>query len=317
MNDLFARQDIVIPETETAIAAHAFDGRTDLRAVVIPEHVRTIGSFAFYRARNLAVLSLTDSTDDYHDGAIRSCDALRLIHYRAPHGNFTCMKDMLGDTDAGLLFYLTDLPEEGKIPNAALLYFPPYATVATENTMARLIQFDISGSGTYYRECVLRRSVDYRAYDSYFEKAKIDDVETAARVALGRLLFPYELTASAADRYTAYCKANAGVIGTWLVQMAGEEQSLPLSVEAALPAEGDLEGSGLSAMRNAAAGIHREPPAIAALRYLAARRILKGEALSAALTACAKTGQTELSALLMDYGRPKESTGAAFPTFDL
>ena len=111
------------------------------------------------------------------------------------------------------------LPDGAK----ALLTFPGYVYDFNENTMARTIQFSIAGSGMFYRECVDRRSMDYRGYDRLFEKALIDGNAVSEDIAIGRLLYPVELSENFRDMYESYVSKNSESILMRLVESAETE----------------------------------------------------------------------------------------------
>ena len=187
-----------------AIGNHSFSGRSDLVSVSLPESIRTLYGFAFHNCRNLKKISLYDSIDDYYDGVCRQCDSLRDIEIVLNRGWFEVVRNFLADYDGNLRFMLT-LPDGEK----ALLTFPGYVYDFNENTMARTIQFSIAGSGMFYRECVDRRSMDYRGYDRLFEKALIDGNAVSEDIAIGRLLYPVELSENFKDMYESYVSKNS------------------------------------------------------------------------------------------------------------
>ena len=201
-----------------AIGNHSFSGRSDLVSVSLPESIRTLYGFAFHNCRNLKKISLYDSIDDYYDGVCRQCDSLKDIEIVLNRGWFEVVRNFLADYDGNLRFMLT-LPDGAK----ALLTFPGYVYDFNENTMARTIQFSIAGSGMFYRECVDRRSMDYRGYDRLFEKALIDGNAVSEDIAIGRLLYPVELSENFRDMYESYVSKNSESILMRLVESAETE----------------------------------------------------------------------------------------------
>ena len=196
-----------------AIGNHSFSGRNDIVSVSLPESIRTLYGFAFHNCRNLKKISLYDSIDDYYDGVCRQCDSLRDIEIVLKRGWFEVVRNFLADFDGNLRFKLT-LPDGEK----ALLTFPGYVYDFNENTMARTIQFSIAGSGMFYRECVDRRSMDYRGYDRLFEKALIDGNAVSEDIAIGRLLYPVELSENFRNMYESYVSKNSESILLRLVE---------------------------------------------------------------------------------------------------
>ena len=202
-----------------SIGRHAFDGRKDLREIHLPDSVRSLGSFCFYNTRSLEYLALTDSVEDYYDGAIRQCTGLREI--RIDFGrkdNFSILKSMLGDNEKMLRFCLA-LPE-----GDLRLTFPPYYDSYKEDTMARAIHHSLNGAGFSYRECVMRRSIDFRTYDRCFSRVIYDNYEAAIEIALDRLMYPVQLSDQAALVYERYLRETADQVLPFLLEGRDEER---------------------------------------------------------------------------------------------
>lgn len=216
--------DLVVPAQieglpVEAIGNHSFSGRQDLKSVTLPETVKTLYGFAFHNCRNLKKISLFDSIDDYYDGVCRQCDSLSEIDITINRSWFEVIRNFLADNDRTLHFTVRVRQEEGGREKEILkpgslvgsvsyitssLTFPEYVYDFNENTMARTIQFSIAGSGMFYRECVDRRSINYREYDKLFEKAKIDGGSVSEDIAIGRLIFPVELDERYRQMYEEY-----------------------------------------------------------------------------------------------------------------
>jgi hypothetical protein len=159
----------------------------------------------------------------------------------------------------------------------ACLLFPAYVITATDNTMARTIQFDISGSGYGYRETVSSRAVDYRSYDRFFENAVMDDARTASEIAFGRLLFPYALEERDRIRYEDFLRANAAGI---LPELAA----------------GKAEGQ---------QGCFAENSSADRIRYCCVHELIPDDALPEAIRAAAGAKRPEICGLLMEYQRTR------------
>ncbi len=272
--------DLVIPEEidgirVEALGNHSFSARPDLKSVTIPGSVRILYGFAFHNCRNLKKISLTDSIDDYYDGVCRQCDSLEDIEITMNRGWFEVIRNFLADSDRTLRFMIKD-----KV--TSLLTFPEYVYDFNENTMARTIQFSIAGSGMFYRECVDRRSINYREYDRLFEKARIDGGLIAESIALGRILYPTELENIFRDRYEEYVTANADRILARLVTGAAGDDAL-------------------------------RDELIRLLEYNDKRHLLPDKALDSAIALSADEKSTEVSAILMKFARSgSQSEGVTF-----
>ena len=186
------------------IGNHAFSSRKEINEIVIPETINTILGFAFHNCSNLKKISLTDSVTEYLDGGIRQCENLEEIEIDLKYGNYAIIRRLLEDNDRRVAFRL-HYPD-----GVALLVFPGFNYDFVENTMARTIQFAIEGSGYAYRECVKSDGIHFREYDLLFSKSAADDSVTAEKIAMARLLNPYELTEEAADNYETWLSENAG-----------------------------------------------------------------------------------------------------------
>ena len=186
-----------------SIGKHAFAGRKDVQEVDLPQSLRRLSLFAFHNCSRLRTMSLYDSVEDYYDGVIRQCGALEEITIRGSGRTYTLMKEMLEDNDRAMSVHLY-LPD-GEIR----LSFPDYALIASENTMARTIQFAYEGGGYAYRNCVRKREIKFREYDRLFPFMEHDDPEFAAVIASDRLMFPHDLDPSSQKRYTEFLKEHA------------------------------------------------------------------------------------------------------------
>lgn len=184
------------------IAPRALRGQKQLLSLSLPRSLRSVGAFALHNCPRLEEVSLYDGIRDFHNGVLRQDHRLRRIRLRVEEGNYTVMRDILSDTDAKLQFLL-DLPD-----GEAHLLFPGYDYAFAENTMARTIQFSISGSGMVYRECVRRKGVSFREYDRLFPRVIPDDPHAAAEIAADRLLYPYDLAPVHARAYTEYLREH-------------------------------------------------------------------------------------------------------------
>lgn len=202
------------------IAPHAFREQQHLRSLSLPRNLRSVGAFALYNCPELEEVDLHDGITDFHNGVFRHDLRLRRIRIHIngdnPGGSFTVMKDILSESDTRLQFCL--LFPDGE----ARLTFPGYLYAFNENTMARTIQFSITGSGMVYRECVRRKGVGFREYDRLFSRVVLDDPQAAVEIAVDRLLFPYNLAPEHRQAYEDHLRVNAReALLQFLQQMRG------------------------------------------------------------------------------------------------
>ena len=181
-----------IPETledrpVTQIAASAFSGRTDLIYAKLPATITKLGRFAFYGCSALEKISLSDGIIDYGDGVFRQCRNMHEAELDIREQRYYVLKELLADTDRVIT---ADITFPG---GRARLTFPEYLFEYIEDTRARAIHLHIEGTGYNYRECVSRKSIDFRSYDRSFEKLRSASPSLACRIAMDRLCFPYNL----------------------------------------------------------------------------------------------------------------------------
>lgn len=203
-----AVRSLTIPERIEGLAVrsigkHAFAGRRDLQEVELPPSVRRLRLFAFHNCVNLRRMSLFDSVEDYYDGVIRQCISLEEITIRFKGSSYALVKDMLSDNDHAMSFDLLLPAQEIR------LSFPEYALIASENTMARTIQFAYEGGGYAYRNCVRKKEIKFREYDRLFSFMERDDASFAAVIASDRLMYPHDLDEAAKSHYTAFLRKHA------------------------------------------------------------------------------------------------------------
>ena len=253
---------LVIPETigglvVRSIGKHAFAARKDLQEVILPRSLRRLSLFAFHNCSGLRKMSLYDGVDDYYDGVIRQCSSLEEIELTADGSSYALMKEMLEDNDRAMSFRLR-LPEE-----EIRLSFPDYALIASENTMARTIQFAYEGGGYAYRQCIRKKEIRFREYDRLFPFMEHDDPSFAAVIASDRLMFPHDLDAAAEGRYLTFLRTHAAEA---LDRFIRESQ-------------------------------------IERVRLVAERGLADADALSQALVTASERKETAICAVLMESGR--------------
>lgn len=195
--------ELIIPEMlddlpVRRIGRFALEGQQEIRRIRLPRNLRTLSLFAFQNCGQLEQLELYNTTEDYYDGVIRGCTALKdvIVSCVLPD-NYIIVRELLGDTDGALRFHLL-----GK--QRIELTFPEYVSEAREDTMARAIHFSIEGAGMAYRECVSKHSLDLAAYDRLLPRLTEYDFEAAADICLGRLRYPVSLGREAAAQYRHY-----------------------------------------------------------------------------------------------------------------
>ncbi len=197
----------------TSIEKYQFSGDESIRYISIPERITEIGAHAFFDCANLYRIDMYDRITDINDGAFKNCDKLSEINItRVPGGSLACLKDMLYECNQELK--ITIHYEDGD----ALLLFPYYLHDFDENTPARIVTQVTVGSGMHYRECVSRKEINYFEYDTAFNIEKsIDVCESAYKIALYRINYPYKLSMGLKVKYIEYLEANRLEIGRQII----------------------------------------------------------------------------------------------------
>ena len=185
------------------VASHAFEGRGDLVEISVPDTVREFGTFAFHNLRSLRKIQLYDSVQDYAHGVLRHCAHLEEITLYSGGEDFSLLKQILEACEEAVSVLLC-LPD-----GQARLAFPDYALIASENTMARTIQFAYEGGGYAYRQCVRKRGIRYREYDGLFSFMEHDDPDYAAEIAIDRLMYPRDLDERSEQTYRRFLTEHA------------------------------------------------------------------------------------------------------------
>ena len=198
----------IIPEklegkAVTKIEKYAFHEHRELEEVIIPNGVIEIGGHSFYNCRNLQKVIMPDSIRSFGDGAFKNCEKLHTIEINNIHNQMFSLKGILAELNQEVI--VTMHYEDGD----AVLVFPYYMHSFEENTPARIVTQVTVGSGVHYRECVYREDVLYSQYDKIFSAEKnIDVTESAYKIALYRLAYPYSLSEKMPQEYYDYIYEN-------------------------------------------------------------------------------------------------------------
>lgn len=215
------------------IPDYGFSGRTDLEEVILPETVRKIGRYAFYNCRNLRKITFFSQIQDIGCGAFTGCHNICELDITIVNDNYACLKDILQELEEKTTVYLRD-------KGFMVLVFPEYYEEGIENTPARLINFQVHGSGMKYRNCLLKKEIKFAEYDACFPMAQVlEKPEVVQEMVLGRLRYPYQLMDTGRKRYETYTKEHLVEIGTRLIK-ENDIQGLSWLLDSYLDKEDDL-----------------------------------------------------------------------------
>lgn len=229
--------------------------------VTLPDTVRVLHSAAFYNCRNLREIEVSPNIDSLGSDLFTNCRALRAFVLRAAPDAGTGLKKLVGAV-------AVDVTAEFTTPDGlqARLFYPEYSELLDENTPAHIFNRSIEGEGYRYRQCFDGGVLRFAEYDAGFSRACDGETPaTLARIALGRLCFPFSLSEDAAIRYR-----------DWLCAHPADAAALVLT--------------------------DRDP---AALRVLLAQDLLDAPTRRDAAQRCGQLGWSEGAALLLGSGKPK------------
>ena len=177
----------------------------------IPDGVEEIGNYTFYGCFGMKKLKFTDSLKRIGGGSFTGCSALRRLEVKMKKGGRSCIRDVVAETfhEVYVKIVYRETGEEVHV------IFPEYYEEGVENTPARILETHFHGTGYRYRQCFKDKKLDLHEYDGLFELATANEKEEILiEMALGRLLFPSELTKQADLHYTAYLKQRLQKICT-------------------------------------------------------------------------------------------------------
>lgn len=190
----------------------------ELRSIVFPDSMESLGRYIFYGCRNLEKLSFSDQLTNIGSGAFTGCRSLNSLRVNMTQDSKSCVKEILGD-----LWQRIDvvfLSPKGE----ARLVFPEHYEEAVENTPARILFTRHHGSGNDFRQCFYNKETDYRKYDSLFSLAKARESERVlTELAFSRLLYPVDLTQKARQEYEDYIRENALAAACCLIDLENED----------------------------------------------------------------------------------------------
>jgi len=195
--------EVLEGKTVTKIEKYAFHEHRELEEVMIPKGVVEIGEHSFYNCRNLHKVIIPDSIRFFGDGAFKNCEKLHTIEINNIHNQMFSLKGILAELNQEVIVTMHYDDAD------AVLVFPYYMHSFEENTPARIVTQVTVGSGVHYRECVYREDALYNEYDKIFSAEKsIDVTESAYKIALYRLAYPYSLSEKMRQEYYAYIYEN-------------------------------------------------------------------------------------------------------------
>lgn len=187
----------------TEIGAYAFSHCTSLISVTLPSYLEAIGDHAFYHCHALTCIRLAKGPRFVGNGAFMNCYALHDIYIQGMYG----IRGLVMDFSSELTVHIT-APDGTPF----MLLFPEY-DYSYEETLPRGIMSVSYGSGAFYRACVMLEKIQFADYDREFKRAvRMDSPATTQKIALYRLLYPYQLRPIFRQAYIDYLIQNAAEV---------------------------------------------------------------------------------------------------------
>lgn len=186
----------------TEIGPYAFS-RTEITLLDLPKTVRRLGRYALYGCAGLKEIRFSSTLTDIGAGAFTGCHKIEKICIEVTEDERSHLRDVL-----------MEIPEELVVEyrrggRTAILPVPEYYEEGVENTPARIIMSEMHGSGLLYRNCFTDRRLRFPEYDSRFPYALGQEHPSFLyRLALARLMYPYELSEDAKKAYETFLKEN-------------------------------------------------------------------------------------------------------------
>ncbi len=162
-----------------------------LKELRLPSTLKKVGAYAFYNCEMIKRMELYSTTLDWGAGAFTGCQGIEELVVHVDEDRKSCLKEVLAELRQTLMVeYL------GK--QRARLVFSEFFEEAVENTPARILSTSVHGCGLKYRNAFVKTQFQFKEYDTLFPHMQAQEPERlVARLALGRLRFPYQL----AERY--------------------------------------------------------------------------------------------------------------------
>lgn len=174
-----------------------------LRELILPKGMKKVGRYAFYNCRNLKKLDFGGKLKDLGAGALTGCHKVQELRVRLEEDGESCLREILTELPEPLCVTIEKNKEKGHF------WFPEFFEEGVENTPARILENHVHGSGIRYRNCFQNRKLNTAEYDALFPYAIAwEDEETVLKLALGRILTPFELAKKSEEHYLTYLREH-------------------------------------------------------------------------------------------------------------
>lgn len=203
----------------TELGPYVLSG-SGVEEVHLPPHLKKIGAYGFYECESLRRMYCWGRVTDLGAGLFAGAQNVGFLDVTEAEGEKSCLKDLLSELHQTLRVRV-HRAGAGKAGESRLI-FPEYYEESVENTPARILFIETHGCGHRYRYCFANRQFQYRSYDELFPHAKVQEPEElVTELALGRLLFPCELSPHHREMYLDYVREHWQAAGNLLIAADG------------------------------------------------------------------------------------------------
>lgn len=201
-------EDCPVTELGSYVLAHSA-----VEEIHLPPYVRKIGAYGFYECEQLKRIYCYSRVLDLGAGLFAGVPAVEYLDITEFPGERSCLKEMLAELRQTLRVQLHQMETEAR------LIFPEYYEDSVENTPARIVSIETHGCGHRYRYCFAGRVFQYRGYDELFPHVQVQEKEElVTELALGRLMYPRELSEKFREHYLEYVREHWKTAGKLLIQ---------------------------------------------------------------------------------------------------
>lgn len=226
---------VVVPEEVegrpvTELGAYVLSG-SRVEEVYLPSHLVKIGAYGFYGCEELRRLHVYGRLTDLGTGLFAGVQGVEHLEFTEFAGERSGFKELLSELRQTLRVTLWRREADGKTTQARLI-FPEYYEESVENTPARILFIETHGCGHRYRYCFVNRQFQFRGYDELFPHVQVQESEElVTELALGRLLYPVELTPRFEAMYREYVKEHWNAAGRLLIEADSPQKGRRASLE--------------------------------------------------------------------------------------
>lgn len=176
----------------------------NVESVILPDTLEEIGNNAFYNCRKLVSIEAGAALKEAGSDIFMNCISFTKLYLRHRADIPGGLKQILSRLGTHLDVYFYD---NGRVN--AMLVFPEYTESYDEIAPAHIFGRNITGEGFRARQCFNGDIPDFKQYDQIFGKASVEEsVNVIYKMALGRLMYPFQLEDIPKHRYEEYVKSR-------------------------------------------------------------------------------------------------------------